>query len=54
MRAKTNLAENESRWRLLLKGLGSICPGKRFNPTELALKMIRDVETKDERYVVHY
>ena len=48
------LAENEGRWRLLLKGLGSICPGKRFNPTEVALKMIRDIETKDQRYVAHY
>jgi hypothetical protein len=45
------LSENEGRWRLLLKGLGSICPGKRFNPTQVALKMIHDIETKDERYV---
>ena len=48
------LTENESRWRLLLKGLGSICPGKRFSPTEVAIKMIRDIETKDKRYVAHY
>lgn len=44
---KLKLAENETRWRLLLKGLGSITPGKRFNPTQVALKMIGDIETKD-------
>ncbi len=44
---KMKLAENEGRWRLLLKGLGSICPVKRFNPTQVALKMIHDIETKD-------
>lgn len=45
--------ENETRWRLLLKGLGSMVPGKRFNPTQTALKMIGDIETKDQRYVAH-
>jgi len=44
-------AENEARWRLLLKGLGSICPGKRFNPMQVAEKIIGDIETKDQRYV---
>ena len=48
---RMKLGENESRWRLLLKGLGSVVPGKRFNPTQMALKMIGDIETKDQRYV---
>ena len=46
-------SENEARWQLLLKGLGSTSPGKRYNPMELASKMIRDIETKDERYVAY-
>ena len=50
---KMKFGENEMRWRLLLKGLGSIVPGKRFNPTQIALKMIGDIETKDQRYVAH-
>jgi hypothetical protein len=45
---KMKFAENEARWRLLLKGLGSICPGKRFNPMQVAEKIIGDIETKDQ------
>lgn len=47
-------AENETRWRLLLKGLASICPGKRFNPMQVAENMIGDIQTKDQRYVTEY
>jgi hypothetical protein len=46
-------SENEARWQVLLKGLGSTSFGKRYNPMELASKMIRDIETKDERYVAY-
>ena len=45
--------QNRARWTLLLKGLGSVSPGMRFNPTKMALKLVQDIETKDERYVAH-
>ncbi len=43
--------ENKIRWALLLKGVGSICPGMRYSPSETALKLKTLVETKNERYV---
>lgn len=43
--------ENKIRWALLLKGVGNICPGMRYSPSETALKLKRLVETKSERYV---
>ena len=42
---------NEARWHLLLKGLCALMPGKRFNPSETARKMIEDIKTQPERYV---
>lgn len=34
---------NEARWHLLLKGLCALMPGKRFKPSETAMKMIEDI-----------
>lgn len=42
--------ENKIRWALLLKGVGSITPGMRFNPTNIALNIKNLIETKSERY----
>lgn len=43
--------EMKMRWCILLKGLGGMMPGQRYVVRELAAKMIRDIETKHERYV---
>jgi hypothetical protein len=43
--------QNRDRWVTLLKGLGGISPGMRFNPTKMAERLVVDIETKDERYV---
>lgn len=43
--------DNRLRWSILVKGLGGMMPGQRYKPSELAAKMIRDIETKHERYV---
>lgn len=42
--------DNRVRWALLLKGVGSISPGMRYSPTEMALKIKNAIETKSERY----
>jgi len=39
------------RWALLLKGVGSILPGMKYNPSNLAMKIKEMIETKNERYV---
>ena len=43
--------ENMIRWHILLKGLGSIYEGMRYNVKEIAIKMMQDMMTKHERYV---
>jgi len=43
--------ENRSRWNLLLKGLASVMPGRRFSPSAMARKMIDDIKSSPERYV---
>lgn len=43
--------ENRRRWNILLKGLGGQAPGKIFKPKQIALKMIEDIKTRNERYV---
>jgi hypothetical protein len=42
--------ENRSRWAILLKGLGSVTPGMRFNPSQMSLRLIELIQTKNERY----
>lgn len=44
--------DNKLRWALLLKGVGSVCPGMRYSPTEMALKIKALIETKSERYAI--
>ena len=43
--------ENQQRWTILLKGLCSIGPGKRFKPSETAAKMIKSIKTSRDAYV---
>jgi len=31
--------------------MGGVVPGKRFNISEMALRIEKDIETQDERYV---
>lgn len=45
-----NPEDNHNRWCTLLKGVGSIMPGMRFNPTNTAIKIKTLIETRDERY----
>jgi hypothetical protein len=42
--------ENRIRWALLLKGVGSVTPGLRYNPSAMAMKLKQLIETKSERY----
>lgn len=44
--------DNRLRWALLLKGVGSITPGMRYSPTDLALKIKILIETRDQRYAL--
>lgn len=44
--------DNRIRWALLLKGVGSISPGMRYSPTDMALKLKKLIETKSERYAI--
>lgn len=47
-----NTAEdNRSRWNVLLKGLCSIMPGRRFSPSATARKIIDDIKSSPEKYV---
>ena len=43
--------DNANRWNLLLKGLCSIMPGRRFKPSEMARWMIEDIKSSPEKYV---
>lgn len=44
--------DNRIRWALLLKGVGSISPGTRYSPTDMASKLKKLIETKSERYAL--
>lgn len=44
-------SENKARWLILLKGLGGMMPGQRVLVSQIALKIVHDIETKHERYV---
>jgi hypothetical protein len=39
------------RWKILLKGLAGLGPGRRINCRDIAANIIEDIRTKDERYV---
>lgn len=39
-----------NRWAALLKGVGSIMPGMRYSPSDVAGRIKQLIETKDERY----
>ena len=43
--------DNANRWNLLLKGLCSIMPGRRFKPSKMARQMINDIRSSPEKYV---
>ena len=45
-----NPEDNHNRWATLLKGVGSIMPGMRLSPSDMALKIKHLIETRDERY----
>ena len=42
--------ENASRWGVLLKGVGSVTPGKKYKPSEVASKIKQNILTKASRY----
>ena len=44
----------KQRWFVLLKGLGSYNPGQRIEPSLVAEKMKKMIETKSERYVSNF
>eukprot|EP00347_Sterkiella_histriomuscorum_P009025 403342815 len=39
------------RWEILLKGIAGVPPGKRINIKQVASQIIKDIETKHERYI---
>ena len=43
--------ENAFRWSILIKGLGGIMPGQQVRVKEVCMKMLKDIKTKNERYV---
>lgn len=43
--------ENSYRWTILLKGLGGFMPGQKVRVKEVVPKLIKDIQTKSERYV---
>ena len=48
---KRTTEENRQRWSILLKGLCSIGPGRRFKPSQTAEEMVNNIKTQKDRYV---
>ena len=44
-------SDNQGRWLILLKGLGGVQPGMKYNVKLISFKMVQDIRTKHERYV---
>ena len=43
--------QNRMRWAILLRGVGGLMPGQRIKVREIAAKILKDIQTKHERYV---